>query len=79
MALLACTYLSVQYMLALGRAMFISVLAVAAVVEIVLVARIGDDLHDVALALCGLQLACAAVIVSVALRVRVRTLERPVA
>ncbi len=70
MALLACTYLSVQYMLALGRAAFISALAVAVVLEVGLVAHFGDDLRDVAVALCALQLACTAVVVTVALRVR---------
>ena len=69
MTLLACTYLSVQYMLALGRAVFIWVLAVAAAAEVPLVAHFGDDLRDVALALCGLQLVCAAVVVTLALRV----------
>jgi O-antigen/teichoic acid export membrane protein len=70
MALLACTYLSVQYMLALGRAIFIWVLAVAAVVEVGLVAHFGDDLRDVALALCGLMLVCTAAILTIAFRVR---------
>ncbi len=76
MALLACTYLSVQYMLALGRAAFISALAVAVVLEVGLVAHFGDDLRDVAVALCALQLACTAVVVTVALRVR-RLRSRP--
>jgi O-antigen/teichoic acid export membrane protein len=72
MALLAGTYLSVQYMLALHRAVFIWVLAVAAGLEVALVAHFGADLRNVALALCGLQLACAAMIVGIALRSRVR-------
>jgi hypothetical protein len=72
MALLAGTYLSVQYMLALHRAVFIWVLAVAAVLEVALVAHFGADLRNVALALCGLQLACAAMIVGIAFRTRVR-------
>jgi O-antigen/teichoic acid export membrane protein len=79
MAFLACTYLSVQYLLALGRAAFIWVLAVAAALEVALVARIGADLHEVALALCGLQLACTATIVTVAYRARVRAVEHAAA
>jgi O-antigen/teichoic acid export membrane protein len=66
MILLACTYLAVQYMLALGRAVFIWALAVAAAIEVPLVAHFGDDLRDVAVALCGLELACAAVVVTTA-------------
>ena len=69
MTLLACTYLSVQYMLALGRGVFIPVLAVAVVAEVALVAHFADNLRDVALALCGLQLVCAAVVLTLALRV----------
>ena len=69
MTLLACTYLSVQYMLALGRGVFIPVLGVAAVAEVALVAHFGDNLRDVALALCGLQLVCAVVVVTLAFRV----------
>jgi hypothetical protein len=66
MILLACTYLAVQYMLALGRSVFIWALAVAAAVEVPLVAHFGDDLRAVAVALCGLELACAAVVVTTA-------------
>jgi O-antigen/teichoic acid export membrane protein len=79
MAFLACTYLSVQYLLALRRDRFISVLAVGAALEVALVARIGADLHDVAVGLCMLQLACAAVIGAIAFRTRVRAVERAAA
>ncbi len=79
MTFLACTYLSVQYLLALRHGRFISVLAVGAALEVALVARIGADLHDVAVALCGLQLACAAVIGAIAFRTRVRAVERAAA
>ena len=41
MALLACAYLSVQYLLALGRASFIWVLGVAAVMEVGLLVTSG--------------------------------------
>jgi O-antigen/teichoic acid export membrane protein len=79
MAFLACTYLSVQYLLALRRARFVWVLAVGAALEVALVARIGADLRDVAIALCGLQLTCAAVILAIAIRTRARAVERVVA
>jgi O-antigen/teichoic acid export membrane protein len=79
MAFLACTYLSVQYMLALGRGVFIWVLALGAGLEVVLVAHFGDNLRDVALALCGLQLTCTAIILAIALRTGVRSGERVVA
>ena len=41
MTLLACSYLCVQYLLALGRAEFVPVLALAAVADVVVLARIG--------------------------------------
>lgn len=68
MALLACTYLSVQFLLALGHAGFIWVLAAAAVMEVVLLAAVGANLTGVALALFGLQLACATIILTLSLR-----------
>ena len=68
MALLACAYLSVQYLLALGRASFIWVLALGAVAEVLLLLAIGADLTEVALALFGLQLACAAGVLALSLR-----------
>jgi O-antigen/teichoic acid export membrane protein len=79
MALLACTYLSVQYLLALGRTSFIWVLAVGVALEVVVVAGIGSDLTHVARALCALQAAFATVIVGMALRARLRARERAVA
>jgi O-antigen/teichoic acid export membrane protein len=68
MTLLACTYLSVQYLLGLHRARFIWTLAVAAVAEVILLASIGADLEQVALALFALQAVCAAVLVTASLR-----------
>jgi O-antigen/teichoic acid export membrane protein len=68
MSLLACSYLSVQYLLALGRARFIWILAAAAVAEVVALIGIGADLTTVALALFGVQAACAAAILTLALR-----------
>jgi O-antigen/teichoic acid export membrane protein len=76
MALLACTYLSVQFLLALGRSTFIGFLAVAVVIEVLVVAQFGDDLRDVALALCGLLFACTAATLAIALRTRARAVER---
>jgi len=68
MALLACAYLSVQYLLALGRSGFIWVLAAGAAAEVVLLLAIGADLTRVALALSGPQLACAAAVLAISLR-----------
>jgi O-antigen/teichoic acid export membrane protein len=59
MALLACAYLSVQYLLALHRRRFVGILAVAAVAEVVLLLAVGANLTGIALALAGLQLVCA--------------------
>ena len=68
MTLLACAYLSVQYLLGLHRAAFIWMLAVAAAAEVVLLASIGADVERVALALLGLQLVCAAVLLTLSFR-----------
>jgi O-antigen/teichoic acid export membrane protein len=68
MALLACSYLAVQYLLALERAHFILVLAPAVVAEVALLAGVGANLTGVALALFGLQGACAALLLVMALR-----------
>ena len=58
----------VQYLLALGRASFIWVLAPAALAEVVLLAAIGANLTGVAVALFGLQLVCATTMLALALR-----------
>ncbi|HEV3377478.1 MAG TPA: oligosaccharide flippase family protein [Thermoleophilaceae bacterium] len=68
MSLLACSYLSVQYLLGLGRSRFIWLLAVAALVEVGLLAGIGANLEQIAVALMGLQAVCAAVIVTLSFR-----------
>ena len=68
MALLACVYLAVQYLLALGRARFIVVLGIAAVAEPLLLLLVGAHLRNVALALFGLQLALAAVFTTISFR-----------
>jgi len=72
MALLACAYLSVQYLLALGRSSFIWILAVAAVSEIGLLVFVGANLTEVAIVLFGLQLFCAVSILTLSLRARPR-------
>ena len=68
MALLACCYLAVQYLLALGRSDFIWVLGPGVVAEVLLLLAIGADLTVVALALFGLQLACAAGVLALSMR-----------
>jgi glycosyltransferase involved in cell wall biosynthesis/O-antigen/teichoic acid export membrane protein len=68
MALLACAYLAVQYLLAIGRRSFIGVLAAAAAVEVLALLAVGADLTGIALALFGLQLFCAASMLTLSLR-----------
>ena len=68
MALLACAYLSAQYLLALGQARFLWVLGGAALAEVVLLASVGANLTGVALALFGLQVVCAGSMMTLALR-----------
>jgi O-antigen/teichoic acid export membrane protein len=76
MTLLACSYLSVQYLLALGRSSFIWVLSAAVVLEVALLAGIGANLEGVALGLFALQLVCAGVVGALSFRARVSPLER---
>jgi len=68
MALLACAYLAVQYLLALGRSAFIWVLGAGAAAEVLLLLAIGADLTQVAIALSALQMACAAAVLALSLR-----------
>jgi O-antigen/teichoic acid export membrane protein len=68
MALLACTYLSVQYLLALGRRAFVGLLAVAAAAELIALASMGADLEKLAMGLFAVQLGCALVVVTTAYR-----------
>jgi O-antigen/teichoic acid export membrane protein len=77
MTLLACSYLSVQYLLALGRHTFIWVLGCAVVLEVAMLAWIGADLEQVALGLFALQLVCAALVVTLSFRTRVPPVEEP--
>ena len=60
MVMLACAYLSAQYLLALHRYRFIWVLAVGVVVEVVALVAIGAELTQVAIALLAVLAACAA-------------------
>jgi O-antigen/teichoic acid export membrane protein len=71
MTLLACSYLAVQYLLALGRSSFIWVLACAVVLEVALLAGIGANLERIALALFALQLVCAGLVLTLSFRTRV--------
>jgi O-antigen/teichoic acid export membrane protein len=68
MSLLACAYLSVQYLLAMGRATFIWVLAVALVMEVVVLLGLGADLTAIAIALVAVQVLCAGVTFTLARR-----------
>jgi O-antigen/teichoic acid export membrane protein len=70
MTMLALTYLAVQYQLALHRAWFIAVIAVAAAAQpAAMIAIGGDELRTLAIGLLGLNAALAAVMVTLAFRV----------
>jgi O-antigen/teichoic acid export membrane protein len=71
MTLLAGSYLAVQYLLAMGRASFIWVLASAIVVEVAVVILIGADLTAIAIGLFAVQVVCAGTLLTLALRQRV--------
>jgi O-antigen/teichoic acid export membrane protein len=68
MTLLACAYLSVQYLLALERANFLWALAAAAIAEPLVLQALGSRLTAVALGLLGVQLVLAAVVLSLGFR-----------
>jgi hypothetical protein len=68
MSLLACAYLSVQYLLALERANFLWALAVAAVAEPLLLQGVGTKLTAVAAGLLLIQALLAAVVLSLGFR-----------
>jgi O-antigen/teichoic acid export membrane protein len=70
MALLACSYLSVQFLLAMHRHRFVAILAVAATAEVIVLLALGAHLTRIAIALFAIQLACAACLLTVALRTR---------
>ena len=68
MTLLACAYLSVQYLLALERANFLWALAVAAIAEPLVLQGTGSHLTAVAFALLTVQALLAAVVLSLGFR-----------
>jgi O-antigen/teichoic acid export membrane protein len=68
MSLLAVTLLTVQYKLALHRAHFIAALAVAAVVQPLVLLAIGPHLTGIALGVLGVQAALAATMLLLAFR-----------
>jgi glycosyltransferase involved in cell wall biosynthesis/O-antigen/teichoic acid export membrane protein len=68
MSLLACAYLSVQYLLALERANFLWALAAAAVAEPLVLQAIGAQLTAVAAGLLVVQTFLAAVVLSLSFR-----------
>jgi O-antigen/teichoic acid export membrane protein len=67
---LACTYLAIQYLLALHHWTFLIPLGVAAVVQPVLLAVVDGGTTQIALALCGVQAVLALFVVTQALRTR---------
>jgi O-antigen/teichoic acid export membrane protein len=68
MTLLAVTYLTVQFQLALRRRAFLLLLAAAAVIEPVLLSVVGPEFVQIALALVGVQLALVLGLLGVSLR-----------
>ena len=68
MALLASAYLAVQYLLAIGRIGFIGVLAPAAAVEVLMLLAVGANLTEIGVALFGLQLVCATIVLGLSFR-----------
>jgi O-antigen/teichoic acid export membrane protein len=72
MTLLACAYLGVQYLLAIGRRRFIAVLGVAAAAEVLLLIAVGADLTGIALVLFGLQLVTAVSVLTLSFRIQSR-------
>ena len=73
MTLLAITYLTVQYMLALGRTAFLPVLAVVAGAEILLLGSLGiDSLLTFAAIVLGLQATAALSVLAIGLLVPLR-------
>jgi len=71
MTLLACTYLSVQYLLALHRSSFVWILATGSCVELVVLLGIPVQLVNFALVVLAVQFAIAVAVVGVGYRSRV--------
>jgi glycosyltransferase involved in cell wall biosynthesis/O-antigen/teichoic acid export membrane protein len=76
MSLLACVFLTVQYLLALRRSKFVVVLAVAAVLEPLLLLTVGGGLTDFALTLLAVQLVLASVVLAIGLQDAARAQAR---
>ena len=78
MSLLAWAYLSVQYLLALGRVSFVVPLGLAPLVELALLAVVGAHLTSIALTIAALQLVLAPLVFVLVLRsaAQARTLGR---
>src|SRR3954452_15790936 len=68
MSMLALTYLSTQYLLALPRSHFLVVRALGGLAHPLILASVGDDLTGLALALLALHVAVAGVMLTLALR-----------
>jgi glycosyltransferase involved in cell wall biosynthesis/O-antigen/teichoic acid export membrane protein len=68
MSLLACAYLSVQYLLALERANFLWALAVAAIAEPLVLQTLGSRLTAVAVGLLAVQTFLAIIVLSLGFR-----------
>ena len=68
MSLLACAYLGVQYLLALGRSGFVALLGVAALAELGALVAVGSGLTSVALVLVVLQLVLAPTLLGMSVR-----------
>ena len=77
MSLLAWAYLSVQYLLALGRVSFVILLAVAPPVELALLVTVGAQLTEVAPVLVALQLVLAPAVFWLVLRSAASALAPP--
>jgi O-antigen/teichoic acid export membrane protein len=79
MSLLAWAYLSVQYLLALGRVSFVLLLGAAPPIEIALLVAVGAQLTSVAATIAALQLVLAPAVFAIVLRsaARARSLTRP--
>ena len=69
LSLLACTYLAVQYHLALHRWRFIGLLVVAAIVQPAVVIAIGPHLTSIAIGLTAVNATLAALMVTLAFRI----------
>jgi O-antigen/teichoic acid export membrane protein len=77
MSLLACTYLAVQYQLALHKAAFLGVLGLAAVVQPAAMIAIGDELTGIALGLLAVNAALAVLATGLAFRAVAHVREIP--